>query len=226
MKVAIVGGHGQIALRLTTLLSANGHEVIGLIRNPDHAGDVRTHGGDPWVVDLEHSHSGEVAMGFGGADAIVFAAGAGPGSGAERKFSLDRDGAILAADAAQLAGIRRFIVVSSLNADSTAEEPSADEVFRIYLLAKSQADADVRARDALDWTIVRPGALTNDDGTGGVRIAERVEEGVITRDDVAAVLRELLEQRAGIQQQFDLVGGDVPVAEAVAELKPSAGRTG
>ena len=186
MKVAIVGGHGQIALRLTTLLSANGHEVVGLVRNPDHVDDVRTYGGDPWVVDLEHSHSGEVAMGFAGADAIVFAAGAGPGSGAERKFSLDRDGAILAADAAQLAGIKRFIVVSSMNADSAPDEPTADEVFRIYLLAKSQADADVRSRDALDWTILRPGALTNDDGTGRVQLADSVDgAGSVTRDDVA-----------------------------------------
>ena len=216
MKVAIVGGHGQIALRLTQLLHAHQHEVIGIIRNPEHTGDVRAHGGEPWVVDLEGAHAGEVAMGFAGADAIVFAAGAGPGSGADRKITMDRDGAILTADAARLAGIKRLILVSAINADRYDDE--SDDVFQIYLKAKAEADDDLKARAELEYTIVRPGTLTNEPGTGSVTVGQRLESGQVSRDDVALVLRELLENRSAIRMQFDLVGGNTPVEEAVAAL--------
>lgn len=216
MKVAIVGGHGQIALRLTQLLHAHQHEVVGLIRNPAHAGDVRAHGGEPWVVDLETSHPGEVAMGFSGADAIVFAAGAGPGSGADRKMTMDRDGAILTADAARLAGIKRLVLVSSMGADSY--DNASDDVFQIYLRAKAEADDAVKAHGELEYTILRPGPLTNDPGAGTVNAGPRLEPAPVSRDDVALVLREVLERRAAIRMQFDLVGGDTPVDEAVASL--------
>ncbi|GGA69844.1 NAD-dependent dehydratase [Pseudoclavibacter endophyticus] len=216
MKVAIVGGHGQIALRLTQLLHAHQHEVVGLIRNPDHQGDVRAHGGEPWVVDLERSHTGEVAMGLSGADAIVFAAGAGPGSGAARKITMDRDGAVLTADAARLAGIKRLVIVSSINADR--HDGESDDVFQVYLRAKAEADDEIRARADLEYTIVRPGSLTNDAGTGHVTVGQGLDASPVTRDDVALVLREALEQRAAIRMQFDLVNGDTPVGEAVASL--------
>ena len=216
MKVAIVGGHGQIALRLTELLHAHQHEVIGLVRNPDHAGDVRAHGGEPWVVDLEKSHAGEVAMGFAGADAIVFAAGAGPGSGAERKITMDRDGAVLTADAARLAGIKRLILVSAIDADRFDGE--SDDVFQIYLKAKAEADDEVKARAELQYTIVRPGTLTNEPGTGQVEVGAHLESAPVSRDDVALVLRQVLEDKAAVRMQFDLVGGSTPVEEAVASL--------
>lgn len=216
MKVAIVGGHGQIALRLTQLLNAHQHEVIGIIRNPDHTGDVRAHGGEPWVVDLEKSHPGEVAMGFAGADAIVFAAGAGPGSGAERKITMDRDGAVLTADAARLAGIKRLIIVSAIDAERFNDE--SEDVFQIYLRAKAEADDEIRARAELEYTIVRPGTLTNDPGTGLVSAGPQVDATPITRDDVALALRYLLEERLAIRMQFDLVGGELPVEDALRAL--------
>ncbi|BAU33303.1 sugar epimerase [Microcella alkaliphila] len=145
----------------------------------------------------------------------MFAAGAGEGSGAERKLTLDRDGAILLADAAVQAGVRRYVMVSARRADTF--DPDSDDVFQVYLRAKSEADAAVRAHDDLDWTIVRPGGLTNDEGTGRVQVGDDVF-GTIPRADVAAVLYALLVTGRGVGAQFELVSGDTPIAEAVAGL--------
>jgi uncharacterized protein YbjT (DUF2867 family) len=214
MVVAIAGGHGKIALRLTRILAERGDRVLGLIRKPEQADDVAVAGGEGVVVDLEAATAAELAERIEGADAIVFAAGAGPGSGAERKLTLDRDGALLAADAAKLVGARRYVIVSSMGADPGH---GGDDVFDVYLRAKGEADAGV-AVSGLDHTIVRPGMLTDAPGTGRVQIAEKVDRGEVSRDDVAAVLAATLAEPATIGKTFELVGGDEQIEAALAAL--------
>lgn len=217
MKVVIAGGHGKIALLLARRLRDAGHEPVGIIRDPAQSDDLLDAGALPLVLDLESSGPAAVAAALTDqdADAVVFAAGAGPGSTAERKLTVDRDGAILLADAAEIAGVRRIVVISAIGADDFVED--SDDVFQIYLRAKSDADADIRVRD-LDWTIVRPGGLTDDPATGTVTAGEDVEPGRIARDDVAAVLAAVLAEGLAVQQQFELVGGPTPIAEALAAL--------
>ena len=214
MLVAIAGGHGQIALRLARLLADRGDSVRSLIRNPDHADDVRAAGGDPVVCDLEHVDESEVAEAISGADAVVFAAGAGPGSGPDRKWTMDHGGAVKLIAAAKAAGISRYVIVSSMGADANAP---GDDTFDIYLQAKGRADDDVRA-SGLDYTVIKPGALTNDAGTGRVTLADTVDRGQVPRDDVAAVLAAVLAAPSTVGKTAELVSGDVPVEEAVRAL--------
>ncbi|MFF2010122.1 SDR family oxidoreductase [Streptomyces sp. NPDC058195] len=212
MRIVIAGGHGQIALRLERLLAARGDEAVGVIRNPAQAEDLRAAGAEPVVLDLESASVEEVARVLDGADAAVFAAGAGPDSGADRKETVDRGAAVLFADAAERAGVRRYIVVSSMGADPGHR---GDEVFDAYLRAKGAADADVRSRTALDWTILRPGMLTNDAGKGMVLLAASTGRGPVPRDDVAVALLELLDTPATAGLTLELIGGNVPVSVAV-----------
>ncbi|GAA2239348.1 SDR family oxidoreductase [Herbiconiux moechotypicola] len=217
MRIAIAGGHGQIALLATRLLADQGHEVWGIVRNTAHSPDLEAAGGHALVLDLEAT-TPEVLAGelqSRAVDAVVFAAGAGPGSSAERKLTVDRDGAVLLADAAPLAGVRRYVLVSAMAAD--AFDPSSDDVFQIYLRAKSEADAAVRARD-LDWTIVRPGGLTDAEGTGHVTVAESTGRGSIPRADVAAIVAELLASGTAVHRQFEVISGTTPIAEALGGL--------
>ncbi|TXN32473.1 SDR family oxidoreductase [Lacisediminihabitans profunda] len=215
MRIVIAGGHGSIALLLSSQLATLGHNPVGLIRNAAHAADVRATGAEPVVLDLEHSDVPTLALALAGADAVVFAAGAGPGSSAERKLTVDRDGAILLADAALEAGVPRIVVVSSIGADGF--DPESDDVFQVYLRAKSEADAAVRARD-LDWTIVRPGALTDDGPTGLVTVGESVDRGSIPRADVAAVVTRLLLDGSAMRRQFEVTSGGTPISAALASL--------
>jgi uncharacterized protein YbjT (DUF2867 family) len=214
MRVAIAGGHGQIALRLARLLSQRGDEVVALIRNSDHADDVRQTGAEPAVVDLEHASEDDVAQAIAGSDAVVFAAGAGPGSGPKRKETMDYGGAVKLIAGAKQAGVRRYVIVSSMGADPDAP---GDDTFSVYLRAKGRADEAVRS-SGLDATTVRPGGLTNDAGTGRVRLGESVPRGQVPRDDVAAVLAAVLDSPNAIGKTLDLTGGDTPVAEAVAAI--------
>ena len=214
MRVAIAGGHRQIALRLATLLSTRGDQVVALIRNPEHAADVEHAGAEPAVVDLERASEAEVAEAISGADAVVFAAGAGPGSGPARKETMDYGGAVKLVAAAKQAGIHRYLIVSSMGADPDAP---GEDTFSVYLRAKGRADDAVRA-SGLDVTVVRPGGLTNDPGTGRVRLGEKLPRGQVTRDDVAAVLVAVLDSPSTVGRTFDLIGGDTPIAEAVAAL--------
>ena len=214
MRVAIAGGHGKIALRLTRLLAAAGHEVRGLIRNPAHADDLRSAGGEPVICDLEAEDS-DVGAALDGCDAVVFAAGAGPGSGAERKRTMDLGGAVRLIEAARQAGVGRYLMVSAMGAADPP--PSGGDVFGEYLRAKAEADRQLAA-SGLDYTIVRPGRLTDDPGTGRVLIGERLERGEVSRDDVAAVLAGALETPAATGRSFDLVGGDTAIEEALAAL--------
>lgn len=215
MRVVIAGGHGQIARRLERLLTAGGHEPVGIVRRPEQAEDLRKDGADAVVLDLESATVGEVAAALQGADAAVFAAGAGPGSGVDRKDTVDRAAAVLLADAAERAGVRRFVIVSSMGADARHE---GDEVFDVYLRAKGAADDDVRGRQALDWTVLRPGMLTNDAGNGLVRLEARTGRGPVPRDDVAAVLAELLDTPGTAGLTLELVSGSVPVSVAVKDI--------
>lgn len=204
MRIAIAGGHGQIGRLLSRRLAAAGHEPVALIRAADQSADIEADGAIPVVIDLEHADDAALAEALTGCDAAVFAAGAGPNSGPERKLSLDRDGAILLADASVQAGVRRLVVISSRGADTF--DPHSDDGFQIYLRAKSEADAAVRAHDGLEWTIVRPGSLTDDPGTGEFDVAESIE-GSISRADVAHLVAELVTSDRGVRTQFEVVSG-------------------
>jgi uncharacterized protein YbjT (DUF2867 family) len=215
MRVAIAGGHGQIALRLARILSQRGDEVVALIRNSNHADDVRQAGAEPAMVDLEHASDDEVAQAIAGSDAVVFAAGAGPGSGPARKETMDYGGAVKLIAAAKQAGTSRYVIVSSMGANPNAR---GDDTFSVYLRAKGRADDAVRA-SGLDATVVRPGGLTNDAGSGRVNLGDRLPRGgQVTRDDVAAVLAAVLDSPNTIGRTVDLIGGDTPVAEAVKAI--------
>ena len=216
MRVVIAGGHGQIALRLTRLLAGRGDTVVGLVRNPDHVADVNAAGGDAVVLDLEHAAPEEVAAAITGAGAVVFAAGAGPGSGSARKDTVDRAASVLLADAALAAGVRRYVQVSAMGLDR-ADDPGMDEVFGAYLRAKAAADDDLMSRD-LEWTILKPGGLTDDPGTGTVTLAASVPRGAVTRDDVATVLVGLLDRPSTAGKVVELVGGVTAIDQALAEL--------
>lgn len=215
MVVAVAGAHGKIALRLTGLLVGRGETVRGLIRNPDHAGDVRAQGAEPVLCDLERSSADQIAAAVSGADAIVFAAGAGPGSGAERKLTMDRDGAIKLLEATADAAIP-YVIVSAVGAESPPPE-SDDDVFSVYLRAKAQADAAVQASDR-SWTIVRPGGLTDDPGTGRVRLDTTPFRGQVTRDDVAAVLAGVLADRRAAGRILYVNGGEEPIGDALERV--------
>ncbi|SEP53859.1 NAD(P)H-binding protein [Amycolatopsis saalfeldensis] len=214
MRVVIAGGHGQIALRLEKLLSERGDQAAGIVRNPAHEPDLTAVGAETVVLDLEKSDVDAVAAVLEGADAAVFAAGAGPGSGNARKDTVDRGAAALFADAAERAGVRRFIQVGSMGADN-ADAPGLDPTFAIYLRAKKAAEDDLRARD-LDWTILRPGGLTNESGTGRVKIADHTGRGSVPREDVAATLVGLLDAPATARRTLELISGETPVDEAIS----------
>ncbi|MEU1459944.1 NAD(P)H-binding protein [Streptomyces sp. NPDC005727] len=215
MRIVIAGGHGQIALRLERVLAARGDEVAGIIRKAEQGDDLRAVGAEPVLLDLESASVEEVAAHLQGADAAVFAAGAGPGSGAGRKETVDRGAAVLFADAAVRARVRRFVVVSSMGADPAHQ---GDDVFDVYLRAKGAADAYVTGQETLDWTILRPGALTDEPGTGLVRLEAHTGRGPVPRDDVAAVLAELVDTSATAGLTLELIGGSTPVSVAVKSV--------
>ena len=217
MRVVIAGGHGKIALLLERLLAERGDQAVGLIRNPAHVAEVQKAGAEAVVCDLEAASVDDVAAALSGADAVVFAAGAGPGSGVPRKDSVDRAASVLMADAAERAGVRRFVQVSSMGAGQPPRS-GTDEVWAAYIAAKTAAEEDLRARD-LDWTIVRPGGLTDAPATGRIRLAPPpVPRGTVPRADVAAVIAVLLDHPGTRHQTLELVAGDSPVATAVNSL--------
>lgn len=217
MHVVIAGAHGKIGLRLAALLAGRGDVVTGVVRNPDHRADLERAGASAAVVDLESASAEELGAHLTGADAVVFAAGAGPGSGAARKDTVDRAAAELLATAAQVAGVRRYLLVSSPGVDAPPE-PGTDEVWAAYLRAKKAAEEALRATD-LDWTILRPGRLTDDPGTGRVLLAPPpVERSDVTRDDTAAVLAALLDAPRTARRVLELREGDHDVHEAVAAV--------
>jgi len=223
MRVVIAGGHGRIALLLERLLAERGDQAVGLVRNPAHVGDVQKAGAEAVVCDLEAASAEDVVVLLAGADAVVFAAGAGPGSGAPRKDSVDRGASVLMADAAERAGVRRFVQISSMGTGQPPR-PGTDEVWAAYITAKTAAEDDLRARD-LDWTILRPGRLIDAPPTGRIRLAPPpVPRDTVPRADAAAVVVALLDNPGTRHQTLELVGGDSPVAAAVHSLSSSRRR--
>jgi uncharacterized protein YbjT (DUF2867 family) len=216
MDIVIAGAHGKVARRLARLLVARGDRVRGLIRNPDHADDLRADGSEPVLLDLEAVEPDEVTEAVAGADAVVFAAGAGPGSGAERKLTVDRDGAIKLLEATRAADVPRYVIISSVGAENP---PDDDDVFSVYLRAKAEADAALAGSDR-GWTIVRPGFLTDDPGTGRARIQTDPIRDQVTRDDVAAVLAAVLAEPRSARLTIYVVGGDDPIEQALEAVLP------
>jgi uncharacterized protein YbjT (DUF2867 family) len=213
MDILVAGGHGKVALRLLKVLAGQGHSARGLVRSSEQAADLSAVGALPVLADLESDAS--LRPYVRGADAVVFAAGAGPGSGAARKRTVDFGGAVKLADAAVAEGVRRYVMVSSIGAERPG---SADESMRPYLEAKADADDYLRA-SGLDWTIVRPGSLTDEPGTGRVSLSTELgHRGTVPRDDVAAVLAAVLRASNSIGVTCELFTGDVPVADAVSAL--------
>jgi len=211
MRIAIAGGHGKIALLLTHRLADSGEDVVSIIRNPEHAADVERAGGTPLELDLEHADVDAIVAALAGVEAIVFAAGAGPGSGPERKETVDHLAAAKLAEAGVRLDVKRYVLVSSMGADPDHE---GDETFDVYLRAKGRADAAVAA-SGLDYVIVKPGMLTDDEGSGRVQLDRSVPRGEIPRDDVAEVLFQSLRRTAPANLTFEVVAGDTPVPEAV-----------
>jgi uncharacterized protein YbjT (DUF2867 family) len=214
MRTVIAGGHGKIALLLEGLLAERGDRAVGLVRNPAQLADVQRAGAEAVLCDLETASAADVAALLSGADAVVFAAGAGPGSGVSRKDAVDRAASVLMAGAAEQAGVRRFVQISSMGAGQPPQAGS-DETWAAYIAAKTAAEDDLQARD-LDWTILRPGRLTDAPPAGRVRLAAPpVPRGSIPRADVAAVIAALLSGPYARHQTLELVTGDTAVAEAV-----------
>jgi uncharacterized protein YbjT (DUF2867 family) len=211
MDILVVGGHGKVALRLLKILAGQGHQARGLIRDRGQAADLEAAGAVPVLGDLENDPTLEPYV--KGADAVVFAAGAGPGSGDARKRTVDLGGAVKLVDAAKATGVRRYLMVSSVGAQAPH---SAGGSMVAYLRAKAEADEYLRAT-TLDWTVVRPGGLTDEPGTGLVQVSTDLGgRGSVPRDDVAAVLAACLTTPATVGVTFELFAGDTPIPEALA----------
>ena len=212
MDVLVAGGHGKIGLRLLRLLAADGHRARGLIRSPDQAADLTAVGAEPVVLDLERD---DITPAVTGSDAVVFSAGAGPGSGPERKRTVDLGGALKLIDAALSTGVARYVMVSSIGADNP---PEGSEGMAPYLQAKAEADRALAA-SGLGHTIVRPGRLTDERGTGLIHIGrDDARSGSVPRADVAATLLAVLSAPNTVGKAFDLFAGGTPIEQALATL--------
>lgn len=225
MRVVVAGAHGRVARRLGRLLTARGDSVVGIVRTTEHEANLVADGVEPVVLDLERTSVDNLASVVVVADAVVFAAGAPPGSGVERKDAVDRAGALLLADAAMEAAVRPFLLMSSMGVEDIADgrpPAGADEEFVAYLRAKLAAEEGVRARPAVEATVLRPGRLTDDPGTGLVTIGRHLPPGSVSRDDVAAVMLALIDTPAP-GSVLEVVAGAMPVEEALAAAVASVG---
>jgi len=235
VRTVIAGGHGQVGRRLARTLVERGDDVVALVRSAAQITDLTEIGAHVALVDLEQDDAVAVSFELEGADAVVFAAGAGAGSGAARKDTVDRAGAVILADAAERAGVGRYVLVSTRGVEAVHadERPDGvDDVFWAYLQAKAAAEDDLRARDALAWTILRPGRLTDEPGVGLVALVPESDGGrprgkrrkagggreEITRDDVALVAAAVLHEPRSAGLVLDVVAGDRPVDEALADV--------
>ena len=214
MRIAIAGGHGKIGQRLIPRLIERGHEVRSLDRKPEYGDELRTLGAEPAVCDLESANEEEVAAAVGSVDAVIFSAGAGAGSGPERKWTMDYGGAVKLIEAAKANGVDRYLMVSSVGADP---DVAGDDTFAVYLRAKGKADAELQG-SGLDYTIVRPHGLSDDPGAGRVELGEGLDRGQIPRDDVAEILAASLGASDTIGQTFEARSGETPIEEAIASL--------
>ena len=210
--IAIIGGHGKIGLLTSAELAASGNTVLSVIRNPDHATEVEATGATAVVIDIETATSEELAAAIGPVDAVIFTAGAGGGSGAERKETVDHQGAVKSLDAATEVGASRFVIVSYLGADDPASGGD-DPSMIAYQQAKAAADDAVRASD-IDWTIVRPGGLT-DEPAGGVTVGDSVTSGSTSRASVASALALLVTTHPAPRTVLNIVDGDSSISDAL-----------
>jgi len=213
MRTAVVGGHGKVALHLHPLLVGAGHQPVALVRKPDYRAELEDLGAEVRLLDIENADAAAFGAAFEGCQAVVFSAGGGADGNRERKRTVDLEGSLKSIDGARSAGIRRFLQVSAINVDDPVPADTG-EVWRAYVEAKRDADAALRASD-LDWTIIRPGGLTDDPGTGTVTLAAEVPDGRIPRADVAAVLVAVLADETTYGRQWELVSGDLPIPDAV-----------
>ncbi len=213
-RIAIVGGHGQVARHLIHDLRRSDHDAVALVRQEAYRADLEARGAQVRLLDIEQQDAAAFGAAFAGCVAVVFAAGGGPDGNVERKRTVDLEGSLKSIEGAQAAGITRFVQVSAIGVDDPLPDDTG-EVWRAYVEAKRDADAALRASD-LDWTIIRPGRLTDDPATGLVELGTSVKRGDVTRADVAAVLAAVLDASGSIGCQWDLVNGSTPVAEAVA----------
>lgn len=212
MDVVVAGGHGKVGRRLLRLLAERGDRARGLVRNPDHAPALERLGAEPVICDLERE--ADIGPFVAGADAVVFSAGAGPGSGPERKRTVDLGGALKLIEAAKSNGIRRYVMVSAMGA---ADPSGGSDAMRPYLDAKAEADAALEG-SGLDSTIVRAGGLTDEPGTGRVTVGFGLDRGSVARDDVAATLLAALDEEGTIGKTFELIQGDTPIEDALRRL--------
>ena len=213
-RVAIVGGHGKIARLLIPLLVDAGHQPVALVRNPDYSAELEALGAEVGILDIEQEGADAFAEAFTGADAVVFAAGGGPDGNIGRKRTVDLGGSLKSIKGAQAAGVTRFVQISAIAVDQPVGD-DASNVWKAYVEAKRDADIALRESD-LDWTIIRPGGLTDDAPTGLVTLAETVDRAQIPRADVAAVIVAVLDEPATINRQWELVSGETPIDDAIA----------
>jgi uncharacterized protein YbjT (DUF2867 family) len=214
-RIAVVGGHGKVALQLHPLLVERGLRPVALVRSERYREELEGLGAEVRFLDIENSDVAAFADALRGSDAIVFTAGGGPDGNIERKRTVDLEGSLKSAQAAAELGVRRFVQVSAIN----VERPVADDVspvWKAYVIAKRDADRALQATD-LDWTILRPGQLTDEPGTGLVTLADDVPRGPVPRADVAAVIAAVLDDDRSIGATWALVGGDTPIGEAIRQ---------
>lgn len=214
MNITIVGANGKIAKMLYPLLTKNGHHIRGIIRKKEQAEPLRNMNIEPIVADIEHET--DITWAVGKMDAVLFAAGAGPGSGAERKWTVDRDGALKLIDACKANNIKRYIMISAMGLD----KPRGSDVFRVYQKAKKEADEALKT-SGLDYTIVKPGRLTDHPGSGKIIVGKNLDNGEIPREDVASVLAAVLETPKTARMEFDLLSGNIPIDQAISTFADS-----
>jgi len=211
-SVLIAGAHGQVGQHVTELLGASDRTARAMVRDESQTDEMAELGGEPVVADL----TGDVDHAVEGCDAIVFAAG----SGGEDVYGVDRDGAIGLIDAASAAaGVDRFVMLSSMGADDPESGP---EALRDYLIAKAEADEYLR-NSGLDYTIVRPGELTNEPGTGEIRAGEGLDpgDGAIPREDVARTLVAAIDFEPVFGETFEILSGEESIEAALETIGSS-----
>ena len=214
--IAIVGGHGQVARHIIDALVRAEHTPVALVRTEDYRTELEAQGAEVRLLDLEQDDEPAFASAFAGCDAVVFAAGGGPDGNIDRKRTVDFEGATKSITGARDAEVRRFVQISAIGVDA-ALPPETDEVWRAYVAAKADADKVLR-ESGLDWTIIRPGALTDDPASDAVALGADLARGTVSRADVAAVVVACLAEPGTIGRQADLVGGTMSVADAVHAL--------
>jgi len=214
LKVFVIGANGQIGQHVVELLQDHDqHTPVAMVRKQQQAESFEEKGVETVIADLEGTVD-EIAKAAKGCDAIVFTAGSGGHTGADKTLLIDLDGAVKAVEAAEMAGIRRFLLVSALQAH---RRENWNEQIKPYYVAKHFADKMVE-QSSLTYTIIRPGGLLNEKGTGNIRVSEDIRSGSIPREDVARTIVAALDEENTYYKAFDLISGDLPIKDALHNL--------